>query len=403
MIQISENIVKIIEKAGLKILFIGSDSDPAYNEKKEEFFSEILDKIFPINDFSELEFKQNSINFYVHQFSFDKVYWCDDGSHILKRMRTRLVNYKVLYLIPGASSYVDINFFLQYCSDVMSKKALDTRSICSMDDWYPAQIYSSEIFFGAIESKNWSLVLYLSPPVALNLILRAKNLTREDRLFICYFGLFSMLNIYSQIKITERSKKIDGVYTFYTKQQVFTYCDHIVAHLTMLHQNKFEYSMNRIGSMCLENFNSQIRYFSHSDHTYKTFEEAIDKICIMLSTTIDYEPKIRNRWYDFGIADDNYNEPDESLIIGIIGLTVKISKLADSVFSLESPLYKIQTYEFNQNLVEQIQNKIFALMCEEAIVNPYIVCSSIFREQHQKSFHDMCVKGRMIRARNLTS
>ena len=147
MIQISENIVKIIEKAGLKVRFIGSDSDPAYNEKKEEFFSEILDKIFPINDFSELEFKQNSINFYVHQFSFDKVYWCDDGSHILKRMRTRLVNYKVLYLIPGASSYVDINFFLQYCSDVMSKKALDTRSICSMDDWYPAQIYSSEIFF----------------------------------------------------------------------------------------------------------------------------------------------------------------------------------------------------------------------------------------------------------------
>ena len=123
----------------------------------------------------------------------------------------------------------------------------------------------------------------------------------------------------------------------------------------------------------------------------------------MLSTTVDYEPKIRHSWYDFGIADDNYNELNVSLIIGIIGLTVKIAKLTDSVFPLESPLNKIQTYEFDQDLVEEIQNKIFAIMCEEAIVNQHTLCSSIFREQHQKSFHDMCTKGRMIRARNLTS
>ena len=366
-------------------------------------YKALLYKILPSKPESKAPLNYNeekNININIHRFSSNQALWCDDGSHILKRIRGRLVKYETLYLIPGATTCVNIIFFLENCSEVMSKKAFDKGSLCAMDDWYPSQIFSSDVFYEAITSNNWSLILYLSPLVALNLVIRAKNLTRENRVYLCFFGLFTMLNIYSQIIISQHSKKLEGVHSFFTKQQTITYCNHMVAQLTMLHQNESEFSMGRIGSMVLENFNARIRNMSHENHTFQTFEEAIDKISVLLYfNKDDIESKFRSRWFDFGIADSNYSEPSEEIIHAIIGASVNIAQNSGAIFSKESPLYELQTMSFDHEMVDQVQDKIFYLMSEEAIVQ---APSSIFQEKHQKSFRDLCTKGRAIRARNLT-
>ena len=178
-----------------------------------------------------------------------------------------------------------------------------------------------------------------------------------------------MLNIYSQIIITQHSRKLEGIHSFFTRHQTITYCNHMVAQLTMFHQNESEFSMSRIGSMVLENFNARIRNMSHGNHTFQTFEEAIDKISVLLSfSKDDTEPKFRSRWFDFGIANSNYSEYSEEIIHAIIGASVNIAKKGGAIFSKESPLYDIQTMTFDHQMVEQVQDKIFYLMSKEAIV-----------------------------------
>lgn len=199
--KIAKELVRGIEKIGFVVRFIGSDSDPAYNKKKINFFDEILRKIFHNQDNLEID-----IN--VHNFTFNKVHWCDDGSHILKRIRARLVKYRTLCIVPGAQSFVDTSFFLKDCYDIIAKSALDSRSIFAMDDWHPSQIYSSEVFYESIQSQNWTLVLYLSPMVSLNLVLRSKNLTRENLLYICYFGFFPCSIFILKLKLPNIQRKL---------------------------------------------------------------------------------------------------------------------------------------------------------------------------------------------------
>ena len=211
--EISEKIRSI----GSKPIFVASDSDTHYRDTFKKQFENWKTK-----------FCQNGMN--VHGIDLPEEFKCNDGSHILKRARSHLVNHGSLYArqndqifrnqgnekTPHISPNLLIENNEKYMNCWFRKNSLD-----AMDDFFPMKIFHPTIlyeFFKKIdnidpeERKKFDvIILYLLPMCCLNCIIHSKDENRCIQQKLAYVGMFIMLFYRSWLKI-------DGIHIYQKKR-----------------------------------------------------------------------------------------------------------------------------------------------------------------------------------------
>lgn len=304
--EILDTIEKIqsLKNMHFKIIATSTDADIKYDKFQNDFF------------YSWIEMFENNYDIRTHA---QIMLYPNDGSHILKRIRTHLIKNGVIFLFKNqASQSISRSNFEDLVDDIPSS-VWNTNIMSSMDDFYPYQMFRSDILQKAIKQQKWPMVIYLLPSVATNMIIRSKNIYREQAIIIGYTAIFTLLNYLTLLEVKEeqgkksmniinRNKKLQVFFEnekkknkfigFFDKKHCIHLCNFLYSIVRVLETEENEFKASKIGTICNEYFFGQLKNESQ-DKLYTSIRSAfMRKIIQRIYKQDEPDKKIDRRWFN---------------------------------------------------------------------------------------------------------
>ena len=265
---------------GIKIRFIGSDSDQCYRKKFNKQFQQVIKTIFEGRmDLSLL--------------SNECILYSNDAYHCLKRLRKSMINSGSLFIKPddiGTPNCVS-KFALQKIDKSLPDCIFRKGSMQSMDDYYPHALFNKKTLMKAQKNNNSAVTLYLWIGVLVRKIISGKKLSRIQRCEMCHIGLLitiiykSFLEKWKQNNVPRKILSLmimspdmcTDLSNFFTS---------MIKALTTIDE---PFPLSRIGSILSEHFFSRIRGNAGNSQTADSIRASISKIQFIDAFRVDEE------------------------------------------------------------------------------------------------------------------
>lgn len=335
-------------ESNLTTLAVGHDADKGYDAIQVECFNCIINYLSNnIDIFNFTGFTVNNI-------------FCNDPSHILKRIASRLVLYDKLYMTRdrvGTNKCISIEKIFKFDPD-LPNGIIRRSNLMSMDDFRPYKMLSPKALESAFLHDDFDSVLFYIPGVIQNLILREKTLDRKKRITLCYIGFYtSMIHYYILIMNSNNSHSSAKrkYLSFFTKDQCMHTCNYLYTIITILQTVESNFPVGNIGSICAEHYIALTRREAKYDQTALSIEQAIQRIINMSSSQNKPKDQIRKRWFETPFVGAGIAILDNDECLKAFSYVVHLFKLAGVVFPREFGLY----YKINKAMKLDINDETY--------------------------------------------
>ena len=309
--DVQHDLGQIVEQCstkGLKIRFIGCDSDPCYRQKFNIQFKYIMNL-----------WENDLIN--ISRIPENCVLYSNDAYHCLKRLRKSMINSNGLYMKPndvGGNFCVNQNT-LQTIDKSLPDCIFKKGSMTSMDDYYPSALFTWKTLEKCKKSGNYAAIFYIWIGVIARNVMACKRLNRAQRCTLCYLGLFMVL-YYKMLLDKWRLENIpEKILSLMIMNQdlcvdFINFFSSMIKALTSI-ENPFP--LSRIGSILSEHYFGRIRGNASSNQTINAIRSTITKLQIVdaYRKDINFNEKNHRRKLDSAIVEAGKIVLDEINII----------------------------------------------------------------------------------------
>ena len=291
-----DTIINQLKSNGVKIRFVGSDSDQCYRGRFNEQFNNIMNT-------------WNNSLLDLSQIPENEVMYTNDAYHCLKRLRKAMVNSNGLYLRPSDvnTSMCVSKSSLQQIDQSLPNCIFRTGSMVSMDDYYPSALFNFSTLKKARDSDNYAATIYLMVGNLTRKVMASKKLNRTQRCILCYTGLYIVVFY----KMFLDTWKKDNIPKKILSKMILSpelcvdlanfYCSMIKA-LTTIPES---FPLSRISSILSEHFFGRIRGNAGNCQTAEAVRSTINKIEFIdaYRNDLNFDDMNHRRKLETGIAE----------------------------------------------------------------------------------------------------
>lgn len=336
----------VLKTAGVEIIGISTDSDPAYRKIFNDFFCAWSKSIITSHgDISKI--------------SLNRYYITNDCPHLLKRARARLVTKGTLFANRDDwitwKKCISKNLNTDHIPCITQEtliKLNNELNPCwfrnnghdSMDDFYPHLIFSSSTFKKAYEKGDKYLILFITPILCLIRILRDNNESRKQRLKWSYISLFIFLGYLGWLKVQCTNGKEEKMKEDFPSLFTMDFCidasNYLFSVIQILGKVDDGFSIGRIGTTASEHFFARLRYEAGKEQTIRSIKKAFNRI-ILIEKMGNQNQKINHRIFSSARLEQSSISLDHELITFCIYTAKTICEDAGIKFTRDSAYYEI--------------------------------------------------------------
>ena len=304
-----------LEKLGIQIAFLASDSDNKYRTIFNQHFRCIYNQFGGIYDRDESGEIRG-----LGSLQVPRVKCCNDIPHILKRWRSRLVKNNLFVsaeMEARADAGEDVGFVnsevLRIVNPNIPSSAFRNGAMASMDDAYPLMIFTTETLLNAWDKGARGMFMFLLPAVCAQIVFRAE-ISRERRLTFAYLGLFLCVYYFSYLEdCTIIGQKFKS--PIFTKDLLVDMTNALICQICGMCQVAKQYKTSKISSTISEHYFARMRRTMGQDQSSDNFTRVFlrNVICDLADKRMNENLTMMRRNFSSAICEDGLARLDPSI------------------------------------------------------------------------------------------
>ena len=310
-----------LARLGVRIKFLASDSDNKYrsafnNQFRYSYYQ--LGRIYMMSESGKLRG--------LEALELPTLMCCNDIPHILKRWRSRLVRNQQLFVSADAEeqwrsggkfSAVNSNALKEANPNIPSS-AFRSGAIVSMDDSYPAMMFTVENLLAAWDRGALDLFVFLLPPVCAQVVFRNNVIMRHQRMSIAYLGWFLCMYYFCYIEgcgtLCRRFQ-----WPLFTKELTVDLANALLCQMNALCEVGRAYKTSKISSTISEHYFSRMRRTMGPDQSVSNFTRIFLRniICDLNDSQMTENLQAPKRLFHSAQCEDGVISPDPKVTIEV--------------------------------------------------------------------------------------
>ena len=310
-----------LAQLGVRIMFLASDSDNKYRSAFNNQFRysyQQLGRIYQMNESGGICGLQT--------LELPTPRCCNDIPHILKRWRSRLVRSEHLFVSAVAEErwrsgemFCAVNSnALKEANPNIPSSAFRGGAIVSMDDSYPAMMFTVENLLAAWYRGALDLFVFLLPPVCAQVVFRNNEILRHQRMAIAYLGWFLCMFYFCYLEdCGNLSRRFQ--WPLFTKDLTVDLANALLCQMNALCEVSRAYKTSKISSTISEHYFSRMRRTMGPDQSAENFTRIFLRniICDLNDSQMTENLQAPKRLFHSALCEDGVISPDPKVTIEV--------------------------------------------------------------------------------------